>query len=68
MVRWRHFAVLFCEWAECRHVFSLVESDRATRFESPTAASEVSLAMIEARTKRYADDQFNLCFAIGYPF
>ena len=39
VVRWRHFAVLFCEWAECRHVFSLVESDRATRFESPAAAA-----------------------------
>jgi hypothetical protein len=38
IVKWRHFPVLFCAGAECRHVYSLVTHEEATHFCSPVTA------------------------------
>jgi hypothetical protein len=42
IVMWRHFPVLFCRGAECRHVYSLVVPEEATRFETPTDAAQAA--------------------------
>jgi hypothetical protein len=34
--------VLFCRGAECRHVYSLVVPEEATRFETPTDAAQAA--------------------------